>query len=148
MRKSTKLSLAAGLALFSVAAIAQTPSSYVPVALTTSALMLDVATPATNPIWDKSYAPDLTDQDWNEAKQAASQLLAAASLISLGGSDAAENGWTDDPAWREWSRTLAATASAALKAVEAKDQSALAAAGDSLVEDCAGCHLVFDPTAR
>jgi len=148
MRKSAKLSLAAALALFAVAATAQTPSSYVPISLTTSALMLDVATPATGPIWDKSYAPDLTDQDWNEAKQAASQLLSAASLISLGGSDAAEKGWTDDPAWREWSETLAATAMAALQAVEAKDQSALAAAGDSLVEDCAGCHLVFDPTAR
>ncbi len=147
MRSSLKL-VAAIFVLFAVGAIAQTPSSYVPVPLTTSALMLDVATPATNPIWEKSYAPDLTEQDWNEAKQAASQLLAAASLISLGGSDAAEKGWTDDPQWREWSQTLANTALAALQAAEAKDQSALAAAGDSLVEDCAGCHLVFDPTAR
>ncbi len=147
MGNSTKL-IAAALVLFAVGAVAQTPSSYVPVPLTTSALMLDVATPATNPIWDKSYAPDLTDQDWNEAKQAASQLLSAASLISLGGTDATEKGWTDDRQWHEWSEKLTATALAALQATEAKDHSALAAAGDSLVDDCAGCHLVFDPTAR
>ncbi len=147
MGNSTKL-IAAALVLFAVGAVAQTPSSYVPVPLTTSALMLDVATPATNPIWDKSYAPDLTDQDWNEAKQAASQLLSAASLISLGGTDATEKGWTDDRQWHEWSEKLTTTALAALQATEAKDQSALAAAGDSLVDDCAGCHLVFDPTAR
>ena len=147
MRKSSKL-LTAGMVLFALGATAQTPSTYIPVPLTTSALMLDIATPATNPIWDKSYAPELTDQDWNEAKQAASQLLAAASLISLGGSDAEEKGWTSAPEWREWSQTLANTALAALQAAEAKDQTALAAAGDSLVEDCAGCHLVFDPTAR
>ena len=147
MKQSRKL-LTAAIALFALSATAQTPGSYIPVPLTTSALMLDVASPATNPIWEKSYAAELTDQDWNEAKQAASQLLAAASLISLGGTDAAEKGWTNAPEWREWSQILSNTALAALQAAEAKDQTALAAAGDSLVEDCAGCHLVFDPTAR
>lgn len=148
MRNSTKLALGAATIFFSVAALAQTPSSYIPVTLTTSALMLDVVAPTTNPIWEKSYAPDLTDQDWDEAKKAASQLLTASTLVSLGGSDAAEKGWLDAPEWQEWSETMAATAQAALEATEAKDQMALAAAGDSLVEDCAGCHLVFDPTAR
>lgn len=148
MRNSAKITVAATLVLLAAAATAQTPSSYIPVPLTTSALMLDVVAPATNPIWEKSYAPDLTDADWDEVKKAASQLLTAASLVSLGGTDAAEKGWTDAPEWREWSETMAATGLAALRAAEAKDQTALAAAGDSLVEDCMGCHVVFDPTAR
>jgi hypothetical protein len=147
MRNSTKLAIATPVFL-AVAATAQTPSSYIPVPLTTSALMLDVVAPPTNPIWEKSYAADLTDADWDEVKKAASQLLSAASLVSLGGTDADEKGWTDAPEWRQWSETMAATAMAALRASEAKDQMALAAAGDSLVEDCMGCHVVFDPTAR
>ncbi len=148
MRNSAKLTVAATLVLLAAAATAQTPSSYIPVRLTTSALMLDVVAPTTNPIWEKSYAPDLTDADWDEVKKAASQLLTAASLVSLGGTDAAEKGWTDAPEWQQWSEAMAATGMAALQAAEAKDQTALAAAGDSLVEYCAGCHVVFDPTAR
>ena len=148
MRNSSKLTVAAMLVLIAAAATAQTPSSYIPVPLTTSALMLDVVAPTTNPIWEKSYASDLTDADWDEVKKAASQLLTASTLVSLGGTDATEKGWLDAPEWRQWSETMAATALAALQASEAKDQMALAAAGDSLVEDCMGCHVVFDPTAR
>ncbi len=148
MRNSAKQTIAATLVLLAAAATAQTPSSYIPVSLTTSALMLDVVAPAPNVIWEKSYAPDLTDADWDEVKKAASQLLTAASLVSLGGTDAAEKGWTDAPVWQQWSEAMAATGMAALQAAEAKDQMALAAAGDSLVEDCMGCHVVFDPTAR
>ena len=148
MRHSTTLTVAAALAIAAAAATAQTPSNYIPVPLTTSALMLDVVAPTTNPIWEKSYAPELSEADWDEVKKAASQLLSAATLVSLGGTDAAEKGWLDAPEWRQWSETMAATGMAALRAAEAKDQTALAAAGDSLVEDCMGCHVVFDPTAR
>jgi hypothetical protein len=148
MRHSIILTVAATLGLAAATAAAQSPGDYIPVPITTSALMLDVVSPTTNPIWDKSYAPELTDADWDEVKKAASQLLTAATLVSLGGSDAAEKGWLDAPEWRQWSETMAATGMAALQAAEAQDQTALAAAGDSLVEDCMGCHVVFDPTAR
>lgn len=148
MRFSTGFLTVAPIALFAAAAMAQTPSSYIPFPMTTSEMMINVIAQLPNPIWEKSYQPDLTDEDWTAMKLAASQLLAGATLISLGGSDAAEKGWTDSPEWRQWSETLAATATSALAAADAKDQAALQAAGDKLVEDCMGCHVEFDPTAR
>jgi len=148
MKLSSRFLVIAPLTLFAAAAVAQTPSSYLPFPMTTSDMMTEVIAPLPNPLWEKSYQPELSDEDWMQMKQAAAQLLAGATLISLGGSDAAEKGWTDSADWRQWSETLAATASAALAAADAKDQMALQAAGDKLVEDCMGCHIVFDPTAR
>ena len=148
MRLSAKIIGAAAVTLFSAAATAQTPSSYVPLSLTTSEMMLEVVADLPNPIWEKSYAPELTDQDWELVKRSASELLAAATLISVGGSDAAEKGWTDSPEWRQWSEKLAETAQILRDAAVARDQMTLQTAGDTLVEDCMGCHVVFDPTAR
>jgi hypothetical protein len=148
MRIPTRFLAIASFTLISAAAVAQTPASYVPFPMTTSEMMVNVIASLPNPIWEKSYLPELSDEDWSEIKLAASQLLAGATLISVGGSDAAENGWLDDPQWRQWSEAVAATANAALAAVEARDQMGLQAAGDKIVEDCMGCHVVFDPTAR
>jgi hypothetical protein len=108
MRNSVKFGAAAALCIVAASAIAQTPASYVPLPLTTRALMLDVVAELPNPIWEKSYATELTDDDWAALKKSAS----------------------------------------ALAAIEARDQTALQLAGDTLVEDCMGCHVAFDPTAR
>lgn len=148
MRFPARIIGTASLVLFGAAAFAQTPASYVPFPMTTSEMMTNVIAQLPNPIWEKSYQPELTDEDWMAMKVAASQLLAGTTLISVGGSDAAEKGWLDAPEWKGWSETLMATAASALAAVDARDQMALQAAGDKLVEDCMGCHVVFDPTAR
>jgi len=148
MRNSVKFGAAAALCIVAASAIAQTPASYVPLPLTTRALMLDVVAELPNPIWEKSYATELTDDDWAALKKSASALVASATTISVGGTDAAEKGWLDSPEWRQWSEKLAETATSALAAIEARDQTALQLAGDTLVEDCMGCHVAFDPTAR
>jgi cytochrome c556 len=53
--------------------------------------------------------------------------------------------WVQSPAWQEWSRRMIADSQDALRAIEAKDQQALLAAGERLVMTCEGCHDAFKP---
>ncbi len=65
--------------------------------------------------------------------------------MSLGGTGRADMGWVNDPVWQEWTARMIADTEAALRAIEAQDQEALLAAGESLVVTCEGCHEVFKP---
>jgi cytochrome c556 len=73
------------------------------------------------------------------------QLQAAATLVSIGGTGAADRGWVTSPAFQEWARKLSDQAVSARSAVTAKNQMALRTAGDTLVDTCNACHKQFKP---
>ena len=105
------------------------------------AFMMNAVAPAVKPIWDFGYADNLTDENWAAIKKAAGDLAATIPTIS-------SEARAQDPKWQDWTMKVSASADAAVKAATAKDQMGLQMAGDALVEQCEGCHMAFDPTAK
>lgn len=109
-------------------------------------IMTGIITPATNFIWERSYADTLSEEDWQRFLQSAIQISLSATAISLAPPEEVENGSFasgDMGDWQEWSEQLAALALMAKDAAETKDQTAFAAAGDAMVEVCEACHTAF-----
>lgn len=119
-----------------------------PAAGTFRAYMANVVGPATQPIWDLGYAERVTDADWDRLKKASADLVGSMPTIGTGGFSAAEQARGKTPTWQDWTKKMAAAANDAKAAVDGKNQMALAAAGDTLLEICSGCHMQFDPTAK
>ncbi len=112
------------------------------------AYMVDAVGPATQPIWEGSYADKLTDQDWAKMQKAAADLVGTIPTITAGGRVAAEQTRAKTPMWQDWTKKLSEQANLAKRAADRKDQMAMATAGDAMLEVCEGCHMAFDPTAR
>jgi len=83
--------------------------------------------------------------EWGEIEMNTYQLQAAATLVSMGGTGPADMGWATSPGFQERVRKLNDMAVRARSAVTAKDQMALRAVGDTLVDVCNDCHNVFKP---
>ena len=110
--------------------------------------MVGVVQPATQVLWDFGYAEKMTDQDWAKVGKAAADLVGAAPTIAAGGFNAAEKARAKSAGWQDWSKKVSATAAAAKRAADTKNQGELATAGDALAEICSGCHTAFDPNAK
>jgi len=110
-----------------------------------NAIMVAVVDWAAHEVWEASYAENLDDRNWLTTKQYATELLAAGTLVSLGGTGRADMEWVESPAWQEWTSKMILSTEDALRAIEAQDQEALLSAGGDLVETCEGCHAVFKP---
>jgi cytochrome c556 len=90
----------------------------------------------------------LSDQDWQRMKQAVARLTESAAAVSGGGTSAAETERAKSSEWKNWAGKFVDTASAAARAVDRKNQTALVAASDTMVEVCEGCHTAFPPAAQ
>ena len=110
-----------------------------------NAIMVAVVDWAAHEVWEAGYAETMTGRNWLTAKQYATELLAAGTLVSLGGTGKADMDWVESPLWQEWTEEMIANTEDALRAIEAQDQEALVAAGESLVVTCEGCHAAFKP---
>lgn len=140
----------AGALLFAAACSPQAaqddqPETF-PLELSVQEIMTGVITPATNVIWGRSFADDLSEEDWHRFLESAIQLSLAASAIALAPPEESANGGAasgNAVAWREWSDQLAELALNAKAAAESQDQAALVDAGDAMVEACEACHTVF-----
>ncbi len=124
----------------------QSPAS--PVEVSMRELMTGVITPATNAIWEGSYAAELSDEDWQRMLEASVQLSISTTAVSLGGTDDVDGGRIEMDNWQEWSGQLAELALMAKAAAENRDQTAFAEAGDPMVEVCEACHIVYLPGAQ
>jgi cytochrome c556 len=110
-----------------------------------NALMVALVDHAAHELWSAGSQQTLTARDWQSAEQHAIQLAASGTLISLGGTGAADPDWAADPAWQDWSRALSDSAAAALIAVRNADQAALHDAGLAIIDACEACHRAFKP---
>ena len=117
-------------------------SDFIPVGTSINALMVALVDHSAHEIWEAGSAATLTGRDWQTVEQHAIQLVASGTLISLGGTGIADQGWVMAPAWQEWAQRMTDGASAALAAVGNADQDALNDAGGVIVESCVGCHEV------
>ena len=110
-----------------------------------NAIMVAVVDWAAHEVWEAAYAETMTGRNWLTAKQYATELLAASTLVSLGGTGRADMGWVQNPVWQEWTVKLIVNTEDALRAIEVQDQGALLKAGEDLVKTCEGCHAAFKP---
>jgi hypothetical protein len=117
----------------------------VPVSTSINALMVALVDHSAHEIWEAGSADNLAGLDWDIAEQNAIQLIASGTLVSLGGTGIADEGWAAAPEWQEWSRAMTDGALAARAAIQAFDQDALSDAGDTILNACQGCHQVFKP---
>jgi cytochrome c556 len=137
----TILPLLAGTAFIVAAAngthAAQAPFSYM------YTLMVNMVGPAANSLLERSAADTLVDEDWRRLKQDVSKLTETTNQVAFGGTSGAEEQRAKSDVWQGWASKLSEAASAAARAVDHKDKTALVAASDSLVEACEGCHTAF-----
>jgi hypothetical protein len=96
-------------------------------------------------IWEASNADTLTERNWLTTKQYAIELLAAGTLVSLGGTGREDMGWVRDSAWQAWTSQMIDEAQRALQAIDAQDKAGLRAASDQLIFICEGCHAAYKP---
>ncbi|MDH3439236.1 MAG: cytochrome c [Gammaproteobacteria bacterium] len=112
-----------------------------------NAIMVAVVDWAAHEIWEAGYAETLTGRNWLTTKQYATELLAAGTLVSLGGTGRADPVWVVQEPWQEWTARMIDDTKVILQAIEEQDQAKLLAAGEKLVVTCEGCHADYKPTS-
>ncbi len=123
----------------------KTDREFIEMQTSINAMMVAVVDWAAHEIWEAAYADTLTGRNWLTVQQYAIELLTAGTLVSLGGTGPADQGWVRAPAWQDWSNQMMEETKKTLAAIAARDQGALKASGDRLVDTCEGCHDVFKP---
>ena len=123
----------------------KTEHEFIELQTSINAIMVGVVDWAAHEIWEAGYAETLTGRNWLTTEQYAVQLLASGTLVSLGGTGRADREWVENPDWQLWTSQMIEETKQALRAIDAKDQAALRASGERLVESCEGCHAAFKP---
>lgn len=123
----------------------KTDREFIEMQTSINAIMVAVVDWAAHEVWEASYAETLTGRNWLTTKQYAVELLAAGTLVSLGGTGRADMAWVRNPAWQDWTSKMIEETKEALAAIEVQDQDRLRASGERLVEVCEGCHEAFKP---
>jgi hypothetical protein len=131
-------------ALMGTIVLAQTPAESSPAAAAMKQLMLDLVHPAANDILlfvnrgaPKSHTEG-ADAEWASVRRSALMLAESETLLTMPGR-ARQGEWTKD------AKMLADAGSAAYRAAQAKDFSALAALTESLDASCTTCHKQYRP---
>jgi hypothetical protein len=106
-------------------------------------LMTETIAPAAASIWNGAYAEKIGDNEWADMLKAAAILRATEETVASGGTLPADRAKAAAPLWADWAKKYAAQTTALQRAAEARDQHALAAAGDALLEVCGGCHIAY-----
>jgi hypothetical protein len=103
-------------------------------------LMLDFIHPASNDLLlciHRGGPKD--DADWASVRRSALALAESGNLLAIPGRARDQGDWIKD------AKMLADAGTAAYKAAQAKDASALAAVADSLDASCTACHRKYRP---
>jgi hypothetical protein len=121
---------------------AGSPASYMYI------LMVNMIGPSANSLWKTAGTPALNDQDWDQARQMAVRLAESANGVSAGGTTTEDIERARSGEWKTWASKFRDAVSLAASAAERRDQAALVAAADDLMEVCKGCHMAFPQAAQ
>lgn len=114
-----------------------------------NALMVSMIDNSGHVLWDaekENFSPK-DEADWLEIEDHATQLVAAGTLIQLGGTGPADNGWIRQVGWKENADALSDAGLAALAAAKSRSMESLVKANGNLVASCESCHKAFKPDA-
>jgi cytochrome c556 len=132
-------------------AVANEPTStdreFIEMQTSINAIMVAMVDWAAHEIWEAGYADAMTGRNWLTVKQYATELLAAGTLVSLGGTGRADPVWVVQDRWQMWAGRMIDDTKDILGAIEEQDQAKLLEAGEKLVVTCEGCHADFKPTS-
>lgn len=107
--------------------------------LTVKQIMNGIITPATSTIWG-AYQLE-TETQWQEVANAALAVIGAGDLLRAGGAGSGEVETAGQEGWRSANQQMLAAAREVLRAVEQRDEEALAVVGnDALYPPCESCH--------
>jgi hypothetical protein len=123
--------------LLAGAATAQAPT-FQPVG-TVRQLMLGIVAPASDAIFKVPNKAPKNDGEWTALQNSALILAETGNLLLLPGRSKDKGEWTKD------AKALVDAGSAAFKAANARDASALTDIGDKIDETCETCHAKYLP---
>lgn len=83
---------------------------------------------------------------WQEVEHHAIQLIASGSVMTMGGAGVNDAMWVTQSGWRSFVSEMNTASIQALNAARDRNLTALAGAGDNLVESCEGCHQQYKPS--
>jgi cytochrome c556 len=112
---------------------------------TTKDIMLTMAIPASNALFDAGSKEKLSEQEWAEYRKQAILLAESGNLLAMPGriSTGASKGRAKaNPAgWQQAAKMLRDAGKLALTAVDKKDQDLLSGdVGEKILNSCAACH--------
>lgn len=119
------------------AALAQAPS-FQPVA-SVSELMISIVYPTSDTLFYIERSPPKTDVEWNLVRNQALTLAESGNLLMMPSRAKDQAGWMKD------AKLLVDAGSAAYKAAQAKDMTAILALNDQLYTACTRCHADYRP---
>lgn len=122
-------------------------ADFVPLRTSVNGLMVALVDHAAHEIWEAASAVSLTGRDWQNVEQHATQLVAAGTLVSIGGTGRQDKAWAATPEWQAFALALSEGGLEALTAVADTDQRELQRAGEHIIDACFGCHDMFKPDA-
>ena len=123
--------------------MAAQPAEQAPL-LTVKQIMNSIITPMTTTIWGAYELK--TDAEWQEVENATLTVIAAGNLLANGGAGTDEVSKAMEADWQNYNQQMIAAARDVLKAVTARDEEALSAAGnDALYPPCESCHQQYQP---
>lgn len=129
-----------------VAGVQQT-STALPLRVSINAIMVALVDHASHHLWnaEREGMTPRSDDEWRAVEEHATQLAAAAPLLSIPGTGPTDAVWVKNPSWRGHAQRMADAALEGLTAARSKKLDALVAANGRLVESCEGCHKEFKP---
>ncbi len=108
-------------------------------------VMASLINHSADPIWIAAWRNPQGDDDWRELEHLARQLQVGGALLSIPGTGPADETWTSNSVWREYSSGLSRAAGRAVQAAQARNVQLISQAGDEIVDICEGCHIDFKP---
>ncbi|MEX0965391.1 MAG: hypothetical protein WDZ52_15280 [Pseudohongiellaceae bacterium] len=120
-----------------------TAQLYLPISI--NEVMASLINHSADPIWIAAWRNPQTDEDWRELEHLARQLHLGGALLTIPGTGPADQTWTGDKQWQNYSQQLSNAAARAVNAARAKDIGLIARAGDEIVDICESCHIEFKP---
>jgi hypothetical protein len=137
--------LTAGCSRQAAAPAAPAVPAPLPLTLTTLEVMRAAVQIPADGIWAVQYEEKLSDPAWLLLDQDASDLAAAATLVSTPGSGKNDKAWAANADWQAWSLDLQKTALQVREAAKTRDLMKLQTSGDHLQEICQACHDKYRP---
>ncbi len=114
-------------------------------AVSINAMMVDWVDHSAHAMWNVEVAGQAPrdEKGWREIERHATQLAAAGSLLTLGGTGEADAGWAQSPTWRAHARELSDVGLATFNAARNRNLVEVTTNNGRLLAVCEGCHKEF-----
>ena len=118
----------------------QSPAGFKPVGVVYQ-IMRAIVIPAADSVWRVAAEPPKDLKEWTTVQDNAISLAEAGNLLLMVNPE-------KDPGWNKAAQEMIDQAKIILTAAQARDEDAVAAAGDKIYNVCASCHRTYKQAAQ